>query len=314
MSEKRNFRYYEEIVEMCLKATNACMLILDTDKMKYVYCANTENVFGLNAKELMDEISCYANLEPEEYALSVSRYFTHPDDWCQRGMSFTKALKGEQTSYEARLRSSVTNYKWCKIKLYPHFVDNCLKEVIVLCYDIDELKKAQFKIDRIEGVDEFTGGFNKVKFFSELRSFLDNNSCGNHALILLDLDNFKEVNDPYGHAHGDLVLLGVAREMIALAKKYGGYFGRFGGDEFVVFLPDYRKLSLLKKILSGLVSFDIEGVKVSASVGAALYESDNKSAEELFLMADTALYNAKDLGKARYSFYCETGFEIRKIT
>ncbi len=126
------------------------------------------------------------------------------------------------------------------------------------------------------------------------------------ALLLVDLDNFKTINDTYGHSGGDTVLKELARIMVATFRK-DDYVSRIGGDEFAVVLPDFKKDStnrIIEKIQ--LVNDELSRMKddihpVSISVGVAL--SDNGYSQELFDKADKALYSVKSNGRKGCRIY-----------
>jgi diguanylate cyclase (GGDEF)-like protein len=138
-----------------------------------------------------------------------------------------------------------------------------------------------------------------------------NASAGGFALILLDLDRFKPVNDLFGHAAGDQVLKQVGERISTLAGK-ASCIARIGGDEFAILLSRdagrEEVTALAESILNHFEApFDLGGkpVRLGASVGIAFYPSAGDDAEALFRHADVALYNAKRQGRNRYRLYAE---------
>lgn len=222
---QKEFEFYLNLLNISLEATNTCLIVLDSEIRQYVCIFNSEKIFGLSPDEIMQKIRLYQHMSVHEYLYNVSALFTHPDDWDVKNEAFRQALNGQETSYEARMRSTVTDYSWRKVKLIPYFEKEKPRYVIGLCCDINELKIAQRKLKKISGVDPFTGGFNKPFFFSKVRDYLLQNQKGKHAFILLDIDDFKYVNDSFGHAHGDQVLLNVAKKLIDWAEKKQGFLG-----------------------------------------------------------------------------------------
>jgi diguanylate cyclase (GGDEF)-like protein/PAS domain S-box-containing protein len=129
------------------------------------------------------------------------------------------------------------------------------------------------------------------------------------AVIFCDLDNFKPINDLYGHSAGDNILKGVAKEMKQLLRKEDTIC-RFGGDEFVILIEELKSFEYLEKILDKIrtisdIYFHIEGhdLQVGMSIGAALYPNDASSSEALLKCADEAMYKAKKCGKNRIAYY-----------
>jgi len=127
------------------------------------------------------------------------------------------------------------------------------------------------------------------------------------AMMVLDIDNFKAINDTYGHLQGDEVLIGISDILQKYTRK-GDVVGRFGGDEFIVFLTDTQSDEVvINKVhdfatdireLSGKFNFDLP---VSVSFGVTLSAKENNTFEEMFHQADKALYMAKRSGKDRYA-------------
>jgi diguanylate cyclase (GGDEF)-like protein/PAS domain S-box-containing protein len=132
------------------------------------------------------------------------------------------------------------------------------------------------------------------------------------ALMYLDLDRFKEINDTLGHPVGDH-LLKVVSERISACVREGDTFARMGGDEFTVLLPEIDTLEKVTGVAERIISafippFQIAGqeLNVSASIGIALYPHAGRDAETLLRNADSALYRAKEQGKNTFCFFSET--------
>lgn len=172
----------------------------------------------------------------------------------------------------------------------------------------EEEKKRQ-ELDRAlvrAQTDPLTGLLNVRTLADKLRERLANES-GSFALYFIDLDNFKSINDHYGHPAGDTVLRQIADALRAVQQK-GSLLGRIGGDEFVCFAPVSDKdhaAALAQRICAAIQSVRVEGRAerpVTGSVGVALAPQDGRDYETLVQKADHGLYAAKKGGKNQYIF------------
>jgi diguanylate cyclase (GGDEF)-like protein len=166
-------------------------------------------------------------------------------------------------------------------------------------------------------IDQLTGILNKRSFEECTEAAIRYaGSKEKYALILLDVDNFKGVNDTLGHAYGDRVLAEIG-DILRAVFRQEDYLGRLGGDEFAVFLniplsmqQDYQnfvksKCAELCSAFHNNYTGDDGTYKVSASIGAALYPAHGATFGELYRLADSALYNSKSQGKDMYTIYTE---------
>lgn len=150
--------------------------------------------------------------------------------------------------------------------------------------------------------DSLTHLYNHENFYQELSCYLtDYEKKGkSFSIIIADIDNFKKVNDTYGHAFGDEVIKQVAVLFMANEKK-GGFSARYGGEEFAMIVPDTDAASVAEKIRSDFAAYDFEtseGIRhFTLSIGVAVYDKMYDSASAFFEKADSALYKAKTTGK-----------------
>ena len=192
-------------------------------------------------------------------------------------------------------------------------IDYCGRPHEVLAIrDMRERKKAEAEIMRLAHFDPLTGLPNRRSFTAKLEAEMASNvyhagSC--LALVLIDLDRFKEVNDLFGHGVGDALLQRVAGTVSALLQP-GQMMARLGGDEFAVVLPGLadpsaagRFAELMLKALHEADGDSEADTMISASMGIALYPSDAMDRETLMTHADTALYRAKTEGRDTYCFF-----------
>jgi diguanylate cyclase (GGDEF)-like protein len=160
--------------------------------------------------------------------------------------------------------------------------------------------------------DGLTGLWNRTAFLDLFQHELERarRSDAHTGLLLLDLDNFKHVNDTYGHLTGDLVLKEAANRLRQHVRSYD-FVGRYGGEEFFIALPgsDREQLcrraeAIRKSIWSEPIRVPQGNVSISLSIGAAVADAGETSATDLLGLADMGLYKAKDSGRNR-SVFCE---------
>ena len=156
--------------------------------------------------------------------------------------------------------------------------------------------------------DGLTGLLNKSSMMREIRKSMTN-APENGILVMLDVDDFKRINDSYGHVVGDFVISGIAR-CLNSSFRNSDIIGRFGGDEFVIFMPFTHDVviaqSRVKKVLSLMaetIELPNENDKVTGSFGIAVCSEFGDTYDDLFRKADYALYRAKSGGKNQFSVY-----------
>lgn len=200
-------------------------------------------------------------------------------------------------------------YKWVSFTLNM-FEDPDSGDVKGFLYleDIDKQKKEELTLKFNAEHDLMTRLYNKMTTVEKIKEFLaeEGSKKDKHAFFMMDIDNFKKVNDQYGHPFGDMVLCDVAATLSSLFRE-GDIVGRMGGDEFGVFLKNIsskemvcKKAEEICKRLYKEYHKDEKTCIVSASIGVALYPLSGMAYEELFCSADSALYEAKEKGRNGY--------------
>ncbi len=200
--------------------------------------------------------------------------------------------------------------QWLEISVLKG-MDGRVENYIGLFSDISERKLTEAQIRRLAEHDYLTGLPNRMLFserFSQVLALAKRNQSG-LALLFIDLDSFKEINDSMGHEVGDIVLKEVARRLSATVRETDTV-SRMGGDEFVVLVPGVdgkNDLVTLAEKLLVIVSEPIHYLKheliVTPSIGIAVYPTHGEDVDTLMRRADIAMYGAKQGGRCAYRFY-----------
>ena len=174
--------------------------------------------------------------------------------------------------------------------------------------NIDKEKIEEQKLLVAAKMDKMTMVLNRDTTMEYIRQIFDRDGANTHALFMIDVDNFKALNDTHGHQVGDEFLIEFAAQ---LKKSFrdSDIIGRVGGDEFFALMrnvPDKKTIENKAKELLATIQYvcrEYQDVKLSSSIGIAVYPESGKSIEALYLRADTALYQAKREGKNKYVFF-----------
>ncbi|MFJ7731027.1 diguanylate cyclase [Lysinibacillus sp. NPDC097231] len=171
--------------------------------------------------------------------------------------------------------------------------------------------------------DPLTNVYNRATYIRKMENLLKKRKANQPGLLLIDLDNFKQVNDQFGHVEGDKILIETARILKQEVKK-SGFVVRFGGDEFAIVLYDTNEEymqqlanSILEKIRYlkyGDNAINDKWSVLSVSMGGAICTKTDELEKSLFERADTALYQSKNAGKDQYSSYDEVATEVESYT
>jgi len=188
-----------------------------------------------------------------------------------------------------------------------------VRGIVWLAHDIRERKQAEEDVRRLAFFDSLTDLPNRTLFLDRCNQAINMAGRDNTviALLLFDLDNFKEINESLGHGVGDQLLQAVALRLQEGIRR-SDTLARLGGDEFILMMPnapDFRSISVVAQKLLGLLTlpFDLEGKElfISASIGVTMFPTDGKESDSLLSHADLALYAAKEKGRNAFCFYSE---------
>lgn len=253
-----------------------------------------------------------SDIEPKREAW---QRLVHPDDTHQYRLAFDAHLRGETPTFriEIRMRTKAGDWRWmiAQGEVVERDPAGTALRIIGVTEDIDERKEVEQKIRRVLQHDPLTALPNRALLYElgerELASARrGGRSC---AVLFVDLDRFKPINDTYGHDVGDAVLKEVAQRLSASVRGEDTV-GRLGGDEFVAILSHVGSMEDVTKAARHVLyrlsqPYHVDGLKLTVlpSIGISLFPNDGDNVEALVANADTAMYNAKDTGRGTMQFF-----------
>lgn len=239
---------------------------------------------------------------------------THPEDAARETTLFREVESGQRDSYriEKRFRSAGGRHAWSDATVSAiRTIDSRPQHYVVVCTDIEARKHAEERIRYLAQSDALTGLPNRSMLMSRLGEVLVAAKATRHpfAVMFIDIDRFKNINDSLGHGTGDTLLQEMARRL-GMCVRANDTLARHGGDEFVVVLPDLRDAAQVSQIATKMLAtieqpltIDQHLLSVTCSIGIALYPGDGEDAESLLKNADAAMYVAKNSGRNSFQFF-----------
>jgi diguanylate cyclase (GGDEF)-like protein/PAS domain S-box-containing protein len=263
--------------------------------------------------ELSPSWEAYTGQSFEEMAGSGWLDATHSDDRDHAEHEWRMALAHRRPmNAEFRIWRATGECRWTNVRAVPLFdADGAIRKWIGMNIDITERKRAEQRVREAALHDPLTGLPNRRLIFEYAGHLLAaaGRKHSQGAMLFVDLDRFKPINDLYGHETGDLLLQEVGRRLLACVRKED-LVGRLGGDEFVIMLPYLEQmhdaLSIAENVVRSVSApFSIENkdLSVSPSIGISFFPQHGMEVDALIRTADLAMYHAKQRGRAAYSVY-----------
>jgi diguanylate cyclase (GGDEF)-like protein/PAS domain S-box-containing protein len=237
----------------------------------------------------------------------------HPDDAAVAGVLFTESVGTAEgiTTREVRLVRSDGTWLFVEVSFTNLLEDPDINGIVVTIRNVDDRKRLEVKLAHQAFHDAVTGLGNRVLFSEQVESAINDARAGGGpiAVLFLDLDNFKTVNDSLGHDAGDLVLGEIAKRIRASVRA-ADLPARLGGDEFAVLLEwpssENAAMGVSDRILTALREpYELDGVAIAldASIGIAISTDGSEGRDDLMRNADVAMYAAKAAGKGCYTVF-----------
>lgn len=301
--EQEKLRLTMERNQIIMDQTNDIIFEWDMDKDTFTFSSNFVMKFGYHpiSEQARDRIEMASHILPEDIPKIVK---------------LMKDVRSGQSYGEVELRcaNAEGQYIWFRIRATTQF-DSAGKpiKVVGVILDIDnEKRRAQDLIEKAER-DTLTNLYNKNAGSRRIQHIVENQKPPKlSAMLIIDLDNFKQVNDSRGHMFGDAVLVEIATQ---LQKLFGSedIVARIGGDEFLVFISNaHDKKAIIERaadivrLFRGAFSEHLDDYPLSCSIGIACCPEDGTNYQDLFKRCDRALYYAKAQGKNRFELFNKT--------
>lgn len=299
LSYKTPYRLLQKKYNIIMKYISDSVIITD-EKQKI-----------LETNRAFSEITGYSSEEAKGRFPTLLKSKKHDDEFYQKLYKdinefghFTGELTDRRKNGELmRTRSTIS----------PLYDDNgVMSNYVGILQDVTEIKSIQNKIINTEYKDILTGVQNRESFLNILNLKCELSNADNPiALLFVDLDKFKQVNDTYGHQYGDFVLATAATRMKKTVRS-NDMIGRYGGDEFLILLERVSKAAAYKvaekisEVLSRPYIIDEQVIDfISGSIGISFCPQDGINASQLIEKSDTAMYRAKQVGKQKHIVLAE---------
>jgi len=296
-SEMRLNQLIDQVPQLIVSLDLEGTILFCNQSFAYFYNRNAGDLIGMQLEQLHDHDEEFQALEQVAHSVQVNQTSTEI-----RELNWTKP-------------DNVLCYLTVQIAPFEHFSAPAL---LIVATDISEQKMVQDHISHMANHDALTGLPNRILLNDRLgQSLATCQRTGEfNALLFIDLDHFKTINDSLGHGIGDLLLKKVAKVLTANVRT-NDTIARLGGDEFVVMVQSFQEErealvrdveNVCKKLLDVLAEpFFVHQhqLRIGASIGVVIFPNEKETIEDLLRFADTAMYHAKENGRNCYAFYHE---------
>ncbi len=264
----------------------------------------------ISVNQKFEELFGYKRDELE--GLTTEVLFSDINDFDTLGeLAYPLLRKGETYSSEWKVKRKEGEYFWCAISAKSIVEGKPEKGSIWLYEDITVKKETEIELKKLANFDTLTGLPNRSLFMDRLEHGYKKAKRVDSkiALLFIDLDRFKYVNDSLGHDAGDRLLRDVADRLVECVRD-SDTVARLGGDEFTVLLSDVKSSSSVSRVANNIIAslarpFDLDRqeIIISPSIGISLFPEDGDDIATLLKNADAAMYSAKAAGRNNYKFY-----------
>ena len=282
-----------------------------SDNMLFEWDFHKETMYvSDNFKEKFD-------IDPSEAQLANGKFLDKimTEDYAEIYKRDISTLLKNRTGHSGEYQMTTKNGSLLWFSIRALCVTDRLGEplrVIGVVTDIDSEKKLELQLSERASYDFLSQLYNRNTFIRNLTAEIDRRGTKRVAALFIDVDDFKFINDRYGHTIGDEVIRFVADTIRTKVDDRGGFAGRFGGDEFVLCFTNQDDIANIENISMDIINELYEGyttadgamhIDVKASIGVAFCPEHTEDVNELLSFADTAMYFVKKNGKTNYHIY-----------
>ena len=291
-----------------------------SDNMLFEWDFHKETMYvSDNFKEKFD-------IDPSEAQLANGKFLDKimTEDYAEVYKRDISTLLKNRTGHSGEYQMTTKNGSLLWFSIRALCVTDRLGEplrVIGVVTDIDSEKKLELQLSERASYDFLSQLYNRSTFERELKSEIERSAHSKVAVLFIDVDDFKFINDRFGHSVGDEVIKYVAG-CIKQRVKGSGFAGRFGGDEFVLCITDPKQIEEIESLSLDLIDELYEGyhselanvsINVKASIGIAFYPEHGDDSNKVVAAADEAMYFVKKNGKANYHIYQPEDSEMEDL-
>lgn len=267
---------------------------------------NGKSIIGIDEKDTKKILNKYRDDNNCSLVEAATSLYVDPNYKTLVKNQFLELFKFNKCSFTIKttLLDELNRPKWIDVTLVIQQEDGIATKLLGVLSDITKRHYEFVALEEATRRDIFTGLFNKTNAFKLINKKIEtSNKKTQGAFAILDIDGFKRFNDSYGHDVGDLVLESVAKSLSENISS-NDIVGRFGGDEFILYIENYGTKEELRKNLEKLLVYKVGSHAVHTSIGISILNEDSTTFNRLFKHADEALYKAKNSG-SKIAFYNE---------
>lgn len=287
----KEIEYEREFVSNIFETSQNIIFVLNKDGSVTSISNYTKKLLGYDEHELGTDI---LNTIFPEYEHNVMSQYLEDINKYPQGVISDIITKSDD------VRSILWNLSYVSD---PHGI----REILFIGMDITESEKTKRIVQRLAYYDQLSGLPNRQSFMIELNKTIESKTI--FALMYIDLDNFKNINDVYGHNFGDKFLVTIANIIKSCVESQGGFAARLSGDEFAVIIKESNTqginiiAEMIKSHLNNQIIVEDILLDTTASMGIAFYPKDGTTDQDLLICADSAMYKAKSIGKNTFQYF-----------